>query len=213
MQIIWTYRAPFDALITYMTVFAQPDTETCGISDTQHFRTYQFSCLLMYNTYHCIMFKIQLKKVSQESKCQTWRLVKWAMWELISKNKLFNVLNLIIKMKSAVSGIRPQVSSLTVQGEQICLCGMKGGFGEFNFLSQYGRRMQTSSQQPVPGCYSIKNVGSWWINSMWQRVLPSIRYLSALHTQWFAYTLAIHSYDLPSSYQVAQTDAARACDI
>lgn len=127
MQIIWTYRAPFDALITYMTVFARTDTETCRISDTQHFRTYQFSCLLMHNTFLCIMFEIRPreKKVSQESKCQTWRLVKWATWELISKNKLFNFLNLIIKMKSAVSGIRLQMSSLALEDEQICYSILK----------------------------------------------------------------------------------------
>lgn len=66
------YRAPFDALITYMTVFVLPDTKTFWIFGTQHFITFQFSCLLLYGANPRITFEIQLREeeVPQESKCK-----------------------------------------------------------------------------------------------------------------------------------------------
>ncbi len=53
------YRAPFDALITYMTVFVLPDTKTFWAFGAQHFIRYQFSCLLMYSANPHITFEIQ----------------------------------------------------------------------------------------------------------------------------------------------------------
>lgn len=57
------YRAPFDALITYTTVFVLPDIETFWAFGTQHFITYQFSCLLMHRANPNISFAIQLRGV------------------------------------------------------------------------------------------------------------------------------------------------------
>ncbi len=62
------YRAPFDALITHTTVLVLPDMETFWTFGTQHFITYQFSCLLMYGANPNITFVIQQRgvKVPQE---------------------------------------------------------------------------------------------------------------------------------------------------
>lgn len=112
MQIIWTYRAPFDALITYMPVFTQPDTETRGLSDAQHFPSLALCVWITRRS------ASRLKNSAKaEEKCQKWNHCGKLLFCEMSRVTV----NLIIKMKSALSSIRLQMSSSTAaQDQQIC---------------------------------------------------------------------------------------------
>lgn len=63
------YRAPFDALITCTAGFVLPDTKTFWAFGTQHFRTYQFSCLLLYSANPHITFEIQQRELEVPQEC------------------------------------------------------------------------------------------------------------------------------------------------